>query len=1161
MITKFSPLVVSKNTIFSSIKFSSMKLFTQAFQLFAFVLIATACHGQVFDDFSDGDFTTNPQWSGDQELFEIETEQLQTIGTLAGQAILFTGNSSSMDDKEWGIWVKQSFSGSGNNHSRIYLSASTSSMNFTSGEAAGVEGYFIQLGEAGSDDAIKLYRDDQLDDAPVLIAEGSVGTVSSSFEIALRVTRSAQGEWNIYADFTGGDDFILDAAGVDNTYSTTEFFGLACLYTASNADNFYFDDIYFGDPLVDTDAPFVQTATVITNTTIDLLFNEPLATFTAEDVANYSIGGIGSAQTATLDGGNSSLVHLTFPTNFIENETFVLTVSGVDDLAENSMITSTHDLIWVVVQAATLRDVVFNELLPDPNPIVGLPESEFVELYNSSSSAFDLANWEFVNSTTSKVLPSHILASGDYVILCDENNAELLQPFGSVIGISSFTALANTGDSLTLLDPDGQIIDLVVYSDSWYGDSEKADGGWTLEQINPETDCTGSGNWRASNDLSGGTPGAESSILDLSPDGNAPTISSVVVGDDATITIVFDEALDINSIDLADFTLNEGVIIENFTIEIEATSILLTLDLPLAPGSSYVLTVDEVADCSGNATGSIEYGFDIGFTPDFGDLIINEFLPDPDESIPSPNAEYIELYNKSANSVELFGIQLSGGVITSSYVLLSNDYVIIHHPNDVDLFIPYSNAIAMEGFPGLTNSGTELELYSEAGDLLDALEYDLSWYQDSEKDEGGWSIELMNPNDPCSDADNWRASVANFGATPGEENSVFTSDPDSDFPILLWPLVHDSQTVEFVFDEGLSSDLDAITFTLLDESGNDSGILPSSIEPGETNQNILITLESPLEEGIIYTAILSHVADCWGNIADESATQLALAEFPEPGDFIINEIMFDPTSIGSDYVEILNRSEKHITISNWQLANVDGGFIDNFSVMTEAPFVLFSGEHMVFTEDRSSTISAYPFAEGQNIIEVENLPAMSNSDGDILLFTPQLLESDAFHYDEDMHFELIDDVEGVSLERIDPWGETNNRSNWHSAATSQGYGTPGYLNSQDFQSPLSASEITIAPEVFSPDNDGLDDVVQIHYDFTEPGNIATVTIYNKNGVVIRRLVNNELLGATGSITWDGITDDNQKAPIGIYVILVETFRIDGSQEVYKESCVLAHPLK
>ena len=49
---------------------------------------------------------------------------------------------------------------------------------------------------------------------------------------------------------------------------------------------------------------------------------------------------------------------------------------------------------------------------------------------------------------------------------------------------------------------------------------------------------------------------------------------------------------------------------------------------------------------------------------------------------------------------------------------------------------------------------------------------------------------------------------------------------------------------------------------------------------------------------------------------------------------------------------------------------------------------------------------------------------------------------DAFSYDKDMHFELINDAEGVSLERIDQNAETNNAFNWHSAAETVGWGTP-----------------------------------------------------------------------------------------------------------------------
>ncbi|MEX2379611.1 MAG: hypothetical protein WD530_02640, partial [Vicingaceae bacterium] len=72
-----------------------------------------------------------------------------------------------------------------------------------------------------------------------------------------------------------------------------------------------------------------------------------------------------------------------------------------------------------------------------------------------------------------------------------------------------------------------------------------------------------------------------------------------------------------------------------------------------------------------------------------------------------------------------------------------------------------------------------------------------------------------------------------------------------------------------------------------------------------------------------------------------------------------------------------------------------------------------------------------------------------------------------------------------------------------------------------------------------------------------PGNVGNVRIYDRNGRMIRNLVNNELLGLQGTFKWDGITEENSKARIGVYVIYFEVFNPNGDQKVYKKSAVLA----
>ena len=100
-------------------------------------------------------------------------------------------------------------------------------------------------------------------------------------------------------------------------------------------------------------------------------------------------------------------------------------------------------------------------------------------------------------------------------------------------------------------------------------------------------------------------------------------------------------------------------------------------------------------------------------------------------------------------------------------------------------------------------------------------------------------------------------------------------------------------------------------------------------------------------------------------------------------------------------------------------------------------------------------------------------------------------------------------------------------------------------------------EITLSPETFSPDNDGYDDVLNISYQFAEPGNVANVIIYDAKGRLIKNLVLNEYLGTQGTFSWDGIDENNEKAAIGIYIVYAEIVNINGDVKKYKKPCVVA----
>ena len=164
---------------------------------------------------------------------------------------------------------------------------------------------------------------------------------------------------------------------------------------------------------------------------------------------------------------------------------------------------------------------------------------------------------------------------------------------------------------------------------------------------------------------------------------------------------------------------------------------------------------------------------------------------------------------------------------------------------------------------------------------------------------------------------------------------------------------------------------------------------------------------------------------------------------------------------------------------------------------------------------------------------------------------------DGMNYSEEMHFLMLLSYEGVSLERISPDRPGTDPLNWHSAAETCGFGTPGYRNSQYLEPGESDASVYLQPEIFSPDGDGHDDNLGICYQFDSPGKLVTVLIFNSDGRLARTLVNNEMPGTEGVFSWDGTLDDRTQACDGIYVILMEVLGMDGKTSRFKKAGVLA----
>ncbi|MCO5259707.1 MAG: lamin tail domain-containing protein [Crocinitomicaceae bacterium] len=853
-----------------------------------FLLVSTCSFSQISDDFNDNDFLNNPTWAGTINDYIVNTSfQLQLNAAVAGTSYLtISHNLIDFNDKEWRFWIKQSFSGSASNYGRVYLISDLADIS------SNPDGVYLQFGEAGSTDAIRLMQ--RNGGVTSQICASADGSIANSFAVGIKVIRNSAGNWSLNIDFNGGTFYSSISTGDETTVPSGGTFGFLNVYTAGNATKFYLDDVYVGDQVFDTTPPAIVNIQVMSNNQLDLLFSEPITTTSAQNTTNYDILPFNSVSVATIDGTNPALVHLQSSSAFVNGQTYNLICTNMEDVNGNIATSQTINFTYLYAETPLPGDIIINEFMADPSPVVGLPEAEFVEIYNVSNKIFNLNGWKLGDNSTYGTIDSGWLFPNEYKVLCPTNS---VPNFTNAIGVTSFPSLNNDSDDIVLKDNVGTELDKISYTIDWYKDAAKKDGGWTIERIHPLAPCSSTSNWRAAVDPLGGTPGTQNSVYDNTPDTTPAQIISTAIVDTNQVEVIFNKMVDSASLQTAFITTNP--------------------------------------------------------------------------------------------------------------------------------------------------------LLTEASRTIQSLHTD-------------------------------RMSVA---------------------------------------------------------------------------------FSTPIKEGVYYTMTVTNVEDCWGN-SGTVQTKFVAASQPTIGDVVINEILFNPITGGSDWVELYNKSDKLLDLKNWKIARIVNGETKDYKTITKT-YLLKPADYVVFSADTNFIQANYPAFVPNKFYQL-TLPTMSNDTGSVVVTFPKMTLVDTTDalmdqliYSSKWHFKLIDDKKGKSLERLDPNLTTQNAANWHTAAESIGFGTPGGKNSQYYPA-LYNGNIQLSSETISPDNDGFEDVLVINYQMNTPGMTATFVVFDGTGRKIKTIVQNELLGMEGTIVWDGIREDGQKALIGTYVLMVEAFAADGGEKfVTKKPFVVA----
>lgn len=1113
-----------------------------------------AIHAQVIDDFTDGNFSSNPTWEGDDSLWQVNTNfQLQSKGTTgSAKDISLSTQSSFQNNTEWRFLVRFNLSPSTQNFCRFYLASDQINLK------GNLNGYYIQFGgSTGNTDTISLYKQEGVKRTRIIAGRPST-VFKTNNVVDIKVNRDNFGNWILYSDTAANGNFTLEGNVLDSTFKSSLYAGFFAKFTSGNISNYYLDNIYIGEPIIDINPPKIERFSFINDSTILVNFNERLDQNEVSNLNNFELNNPSPTIVNTVLSSDGESIIISFQNAFISTNSYSLTIKNMKDLANNTMPDSSINFLFY---KPSIDDIVINEMMPDPTPSKGLPDAEFIELYNRTNYPIDISNWKIFDLTGFALLPNYIIQPKEYLIITNPANESLFKSYGKTLAVPFLVGLNNEGDLVQLANSKGEIINQIRYDLNWYQSAAKADGGYSLELINPYVLCKGIDNWIGTESPVGGTPGKENFYNDLNPDITKPLVKNWFYKDDKNLVIVFNEKMDLNAMQNVKLSINGNSIISKTISGFRNDSLSVLLNNSLVDRQNYTIQIDSVFDCSMNKIADntiINFNFIPIQAAQQNDIIITEISPNPKPNMALPDAEYMELFNRSSHIVSLNNFKIkSGSTITSigNIQLYPDSFLVICDDSKLPLFVPFNNVFSVTSFPSL-GTDDEIILLNETNHIIHQIAYKPSWYKNNVKSDGGWSLEMIDSKNPCGTESNWTASKNANGGTIGKQNSVKGNHEDKSKPLLARIYPVNSNTLELYFNKTLDS-LSACKPTNFIFNPIFNGQIAFDFKD-DFLTTLRLKLNDSLKQNQVYTLKINAVKDCAGNtINTENNFEFGLTKPADTNNIAINEILFNPRTDGVDFVEIYNKTNQFIDIKNLWIGNRNAGnLIDNFYPMADSGYMLLPNKYYVVTTNSEIIKQQYFVQNKSNIIELNALPSLNDDEGTLVLFSKPETIFDELKYDDKMHFTLIDNKEGVSLERIDFNRKTNDRSNWTSAASSSNFATPTAKNSQYLNTNINAQYLSIEPEVFTPNNDGVNDLVNFTYQFNKNNFTANLNVYNSNGNLVKMLLNNAPLGTEGVISWNGLNDKNQSLPIGIYVVNFEYFNTDGTSESLKKTVVI-----
>ena len=771
---------------------------------------------------------TSGALSGKYSLHHVFDSQ-ESSADQAGTRV--AGLDPSKGETKWSFILRHGTDPSASNCWAIFImSDADPSQMYPGGE---VNGFAAGVNLSGYDDTLRLWK----------VKNGSVTAVLSSgvnwqndigpLQYGLvNITRSAGGLWSLSVSPSGGS-FTRKAETTDKDLFAIHWMGIFYKFTSTRDRLLWLDNVSVSGPFLPPIVPAVSRVLKTGDSSLQVNFNKDVA-FLSSNPNNFAL---------EPDGQEGGSVMVEDP------GTFVINFNGpvpertgcslrVTTLCDADSICSSNVVFGFTPALASPGDIVLTEIMADPSPPVSLPDREYLEITNATGFGFMLKGWKLIADDVEYKIPGTAINPRQVLVLCRMADTSLFSCYGTTEGMPGFPVLNDAGKKLVLADGKGRMIHAVRYTDKWYGDKLKSEGGWSLEMIDINFPFYAEGNWTSSVSLTGGTPGKTNSVSRNNADPGFRGIMNVFPSDSQTISADFSEPL------LFYKSPESTVFIDGIRCasvmqgDIFGNQLIIKTTQPLRSGKIYRLSVNnDITDYAGNIAIRKSFLFGLPREGSEGDLEFNELLFNP---LPG-DADYIELYNCSGKVLdasrflivsvndEMSDTTTSVFLCDTSRCIIPGEYYAVTGMKERVLASYFSasdtNLFEVSRMPSMADENGHLVLLSRSHLKVDEVRYSGKMHSTVLSGTEGVALEKIRPRFNSMDANSWHSATETSGwGTPGRVNSVYNEVTPSadDIRFSSTRISPDNDGFEdfLVIDFKLSGLTSVITVRVFDETGD-----------------------------------------------------------------------------------------------------------------------------------------------------------------------------------------------------------------------------------------------------------------------------------------------------------------------------------------------------